>query len=181
MNELARPVPDHDDLLALRELYLNLPPKRVRWKTDVGANFLKALGPVTDAHTTREVADALGVTASSVYQMLNRPIPGKPRRWPDTAAMAPLRNIWRSVLNAHRRGDAITTRSRSFLRMRAALTSLLDDGYALQDVAAALPVDRRTLARYLDNDTRDSKPASRTPITTSPHRRSTPSPSLRLS
>lgn len=135
-------------LRALRQLYLHLPPRHIRWETDRGRDFLLVLAGLVDQFSHRQCANAIGTSTSAVYAMLQTQVPRQPRPWPSDDDLRRWRTTWDEVrLTRQVYGDKVTRTSRTFARVHAVLSELLNT-YDLAVLAAALPTEKRTLERF---------------------------------
>lgn len=139
------------DLTDLRCRYGRLPPKGVRWTTDVGRDFLNRVETATNDYPVRIVAEALGTTHQAIYAMRWRIRHEHTGAWPTDDQMRDLRAAWRIVEALHLRKQQVRRNSRAFEDVHVALLALQQQ-FPYRVIARALALDGRSraLRRFLD-------------------------------
>lgn len=137
------------DLADLRQAYLDLPPRSVRWQVDIGQKFLDQLEAATNRYPVRVVAEALGVGHQAIYYMRWRTRHGHTETWPDNDQLREFRAAWRVVQARHAGHQQVRRNSPEFERVHLALMALRENrSYTV--VTQALGISTRQLRRYLD-------------------------------
>ena len=137
-----------DDLEPLVHLYRDLPPRKIRWRTSLGRDFLIALDNAVATHQARRCAEALGISTTAVYQMIGRSLPHPPVPYPEPAQLRQLQKAWRAVEHADHQGIIVRRTSREFVAVHKALTNLTPQ-YDVAVIALALQITPRRLRRFL--------------------------------
>ncbi len=144
------PEPDaHHQLDQLHAMYVDLPPRVVRWRTQAGQKFLVALDDAVAAHGIRPVASALGVTTQAIYLMRDHTVNRQARPWPTQEDLRDLRAALRTVASAASRQYSVGRTSTEYRQIHEALIPLLER-FAIGDLATALGIRTRQLSRFTD-------------------------------
>ncbi len=130
------------DLLELRRLHRTVPPVDIKYELVEGQRFLLALRQTAGQHPVSQIAQALGVTTTTIYSMRTKSLIKKPKRWPTDRQMAGISRAWTRVKGRGRN-------SREHLAVHVALTALLDEGFVLLVLARRMKVPVADLEKFL--------------------------------
>ncbi len=136
------------DLKHLITLYRHLPHPSVRWQTIPGGQFLDLLFVCVEFHGPQAVAHAQKSSTQGLQYMLTRLRPRHPRPWPAPQDLRDLHVAWRAVRAAHLAGTVVRRTSPGYTPIHEALTELLTRNFTVLDVALAMGVPARQLARF---------------------------------
>lgn len=144
--------PSHEpiDLGDLRRRYDELPAKSVRWKTDVGREFLDLVDAATSDYPVRIVAEALGMTHQGIYVMRWRRRQDRTENWPSEEQLRDFRAAWRVVEARRAQCQYVRRNSRAFEDVHVALMALRST-FSYRVVTRALNIPSRDLKRFLDS------------------------------
>lgn len=137
------------DLRLLGQLHSQLPPAPVRFRSVPGQAFLRELRAVdaTGRYNTRKLAVALDVAPQTIIAMKKRRFLRDPPLWPKDSELRDLRAAWRVAVMISR--PSVRRQDPQFAPVHEALMALLDQGFAVPEIALAVPMSPRRLRTFL--------------------------------
>lgn len=119
----SQPMPHHV-AQALRKEFEQLPPPAARFRCDAGRRFLGILREHCATYGAKQVADAIGMSISSVYQMRYREPARRIYGYPTEEQMRPVRTAWAAILARRAEGRQIRQTTEQFRTMQHVIVQL---------------------------------------------------------